>query len=210
MEITRLDNKPSTSKKTPDQTLVDCVIKLPFPPNLLPLWKIPLLHLRKTYPIANQSTWLHPCKHRRLMEDRPSHRLYLPTPRVYLRYKTALFLFLAFIDIVCGLSESERSYIQLLNPWTEPLAYPNFPGNGPSFNAYWFIICVGSRTFSSLRSRGELLVKSLSDLDWCLSVRGNSGFVPCMWHTTGFIDVNQQITGKFGHIDLLSYSSRFG
>jgi hypothetical protein len=54
---------------------------------------------------------------------------------------------------------------------------------------------IGSRTFSSLRSRGELLVRSLSDLDWCLSVTGSSGFAPCMWHTTGSIDANQR---KFG------------
>ena len=43
------------------------------------------------------------------MEDRPAHPIdYLSsTPRVYLRYKPAFFLFLAFIDIVCGLSEMD-------------------------------------------------------------------------------------------------------
>jgi hypothetical protein len=58
--------------------LVNCVIKLPFPQNLLLLRKIPLRPPPpdwKTDPIANQST--HPCKHRRQREDRPSHLLYL-------------------------------------------------------------------------------------------------------------------------------------
>nr|YP_009675538.1 hypothetical protein FPI08_mgp15 [Sophora flavescens]QDD68270.1 hypothetical protein [Sophora flavescens] len=77
------------------------------------------------------------------------------------------FLLLALIDIVCGSSGSGTSYIYEINDLIRERAYPILAREWTNS----FIQCIlienlcRRSAFSSLRSRGELLVRSLSDLD---------------------------------------------
>lgn len=70
---------------------------------------------------------------------------------------------LVLIDIVCGSSGSGTSYMKWLDPWTQPLAYPTREWTN-SFKKCILIenLCRRSGREPSLRSRGELLVRSLS------------------------------------------------